>query len=120
MFHRSGQSLIIMPAKIYGTVLLLIGLLFSGACNRKVEPVIISKGEPGQITFESAVIGGSIVYGEESGITNRGMVWDTLVDPALMNNSGKISVKTTDNDFEAAIDQLEPETTSLCKSLCRQ
>ena len=105
-----------MPVKICGTVLFLIGLLFSGACNRKVEPVIISTGEPGQITFESAVIGGSIVYGEESGITDRGMVWDTLVDPALVNNSGKISVKTTDNDFEAVIDQLEPETTYYVRS----
>ena len=33
-----------------------------------------------------------------------------------MNNSGKISVKTTDNDFEAVIDQLEPETTYYVRS----
>jgi uncharacterized protein (TIGR02145 family) len=100
----------IIQVKVYGISILLVALLITGACSSKVDPVIIATREPGQITFDSAVSGGIIVFGGESGITELGLVWDTLVDPATEKNSGKVSVRITDHDFEVVLDHLEPET----------
>ena len=57
----------IILVKVYGISILLFALLIAGACSSKVDPVIITTREPGQITFDSAVSGGIIVFGENQG-----------------------------------------------------
>jgi uncharacterized protein (TIGR02145 family) len=108
-----------MLIRIPPAPLLLIFGLLPWSCTRPEEPVIIATEEVKDITPNSAVSGGYIVYGEETGITERGLVWGISIDPSYERNDGKIILESGDVDFEVGIGELMPETLYYVRAFAR-
>lgn len=84
--------------------------LFFASCSKGEIPVIIATEEISSITTNSAAGGGIIVYGEETGIVSRGLVWSTRHDPSVENHDGKTTHEGNGNKFSDMIGNLEPAT----------
>ncbi len=83
---------------------------FMTSCGDPSERIIIATDEITQITDNSAVGGGIIVYGSYEGNTERGLVWDTDSDPSINNYTGKSSINTGINEYTLPMEELEPDT----------
>jgi uncharacterized protein (TIGR02145 family) len=86
-----------------------VAMFFAG-CTKGEIPVIIATDELSIITTNSATGGGMIVYGEETGIVSRGLVWSTRHDPSVEYHVGKTSHEGNGNKFSDVIRDLEPST----------
>lgn len=91
-------------------VMFVLSLLLPAGCINDDIPVIISTDKVSIVTNNSAISGGEIVYGEETGITEKGLVWSTFNDPTTDNYDGIRNIKSDNNKFTGVIEGLEPGT----------
>lgn len=89
----------------------LILIVFSlSRCSDPEEPLIIATGEITSITTNSAMSGGVIVYGEDNGKMERGLVWSTGHDPSINNYSGKSTIHKREKEYVLPLEGLETST----------
>ncbi|TVR72890.1 MAG: hypothetical protein EA408_05835 [Marinilabiliales bacterium] len=112
---RIFRSLRVQVAAIF-TWFLLLSVIFAPSCSKQTGPVIIATGVISEITSSTAVSGGTIVYGDNNGITGRGLVWDTLPDPSVSRHAGKLNSEGSDPVFRMEIQGLRPETVYYVRS----
>ncbi|MGF1586488.1 MAG: fibrobacter succinogenes major paralogous domain-containing protein [Bacteroidales bacterium] len=97
-------------ARFQFIILCIIASALSCSCSKSETPVLIATVEVTGITDVSARSGGIIVYGEEGGYKDKGVVWGTVADPTIENNSGRNTHTGNNSEFSSIIEGLNPGT----------
>lgn len=99
-----------MPARQLIILQFLIVSPLLWGCMEEPYPVIIATTEISDITNVSAVSGGKVIFGQDAGIIETGIVWSVHRDPTIGNNSGKLSVKGGTDEFSGIMEGLDAST----------
>jgi uncharacterized protein (TIGR02145 family) len=108
--YLSPQTIPGVMARFQFIILCIIASALSCSCSKSETPVLIATVEVTGITDVSALSGGIIVFGEEAGYIDKGVVWGTVADPTVENNSGRNSQTGKNSEFISIIEGLKPGT----------